>query len=128
MRLLELTLAGALLLGLNLSASSAIAADGWQAATKVNREMKRMRRKGMIATSMTCRNEPGAANRLKPEARVIWEKNVSNKDWAAFLYKGQLDFMPGNRNQIKQWRRLYKKRLRAGASGAIFNCTLWHKK
>ena len=103
-------------------------ASEWKSASKVSREINRMKRKGMIPSSLACRNVPGVKNRLKPEAKIAWKKNSSKKEWAALLYKGQLDFMPAPKGQIRQWRRLYKKRLRAGASGAIYNCSLWHRR
>lgn len=116
------------LVGVNFARVSIAAEEGWKSASKISREIRRMEGEGMIPKSLACRNQPGVTNRLKPQAKVSWMKNVSKREWSALIYMGHLNFMPWKPGQVKKWRRIYKMRFSAGASGAIFNCTLWYKR
>ena len=102
------------------------AADAWITQFKLKSAIRKMKKKGMYPASVKCRNSPKAKVMIKPEIKVSWKKNSRNRDWALYMYKGQLDFRPGPSAQWNKWRRAYSKIIRHGA--ATYRCSLFYLK
>lgn len=106
--------------------TDAYAADGWITQFKLKSIIRKMKKRGMYPSSVKCRNSPKAKVTIKPEIRVSWKKNSNNRNWALYMYKGQLDFRPGPPAQWNKWRRAYSKTIKHGA--ATYRCSLFYLK
>lgn len=88
-------------------------------------EVKKLKKQNLIPTSMKCRNDPSAGNRLKPEVTLKSAPNKGNRAWLVYAYYDKLDWKPGKPGSTKPFTKKYSKRVTAAASGRTFRCSLW---
>ena len=69
-------------------AQSVFAADGWKNLSSLRGEVSGQKRAGKIPVSISCRQDPAAnPNLRKPQYKIRWSGNKSNKQWELLLRK-----------------------------------------
>lgn len=88
-------------------------------------EVQKLKKQNLIPSSMKCRNDPSAGNRLKPEVTLKSAPNKAKRAWLVYAYYDKLDWKPGKPGSTKPFTKRYSKRVTAAASGRTFRCSLW---
>lgn len=100
----------------------------WTKASNTRTEIRREKRKGNIATSLQCRNNPKTTNRLDPQIKFNWKPNTNDVEWIALTSGGYDNWKPGSwPGEEQRWNRISNGRF-ASSTGAVFCCSLWHHK
>ncbi|MCB1422665.1 MAG: hypothetical protein KDJ69_09400 [Nitratireductor sp.] len=107
-----------------------VAADAWAFGSyaspdKIMRTAKQMRRQGKYPASLRCSADL-SQRYIKPEVEVDWRENTRNVDWEMYVYKGQLEFQPGEPGKNSGWKRVSRTVIPLG--GTKFICLLYYKR
>ncbi len=115
-----------LAMGCILSLIGTLPASAWfESHRPTKAEVKKLKKQNLIPSSMKCRNDPSAGNRLKPEVTLKSAPNNGKRAWLVYAYYDKLDWKPGKPGSTKPFTKKYSKRVTAAASGRTFRCSLW---
>ena len=118
---------GVAVLPIFFAATSAATAgeNQWTGLMAANAYLKQVKAQNRIVTRFDCRS-PKNSFMNKVEVRIVSKPNPSGREWAAYAYKGILDYRPGPPSDWHLWRRI--STVNVSGTGGAFRCSLFHHK
>lgn len=105
--------------------------DGWINHFNMKRAIKRNKAAGRIPVSIQCRNRPGTKVATKPEFKISWVPNTSNRPWAleAETAHAGLTFGPVQSLVDHRFRLVSKDSFSIKYQQKIikYRCAIWHR-
>lgn len=97
----------------------------WVGVSKLKRDMKKAKKRGLTPVSIDCRHNPNSRRVVvKPDIKVIWKKLSPPRQWAITVIQSR-GITDSKILGLKNPRRHTKKLFQTGSKNTWWSCELW---